>query len=247
MLEVPAPRLSLFGVAIDPKLGDRDPLEELIEAAHAVGIKVFAWFEFGFSCSYQKRDGGHLLIEKPAWAAIDREGQLVSRNGFQWMNAFDPDVQDFLIAMLKEAVERYDLDGVQGDDRLPALPNTGGYDPLTVSLYQADHGGASPPDDPTDAEWTQWRADRLSRFAERTYRELKAPDPQLCVSWSPSVYPWSKQNYRKIGRVGRKRVGATCSAHRSTVATSRATGASYARSPKSSFPRSCCRRSRRAC
>ncbi|QDT68552.1 hypothetical protein MalM25_14750 [Planctomycetes bacterium MalM25] len=184
-----------FGVAIDPRLAGRDPLAELIELAHAADIRVVAWFEFGFSCSYQKPDGGALLERRPGWAALDRDGKLVSRNGFQWMNAFDPEVQDFLLAMLKEVVTRYDVDGVQGDDRLPALPNTGGYDPLTVSLYAKEHQGAAPPDDPTDPEWTQWRADRLSRFVERAYHELKAIDPKLCVSWSPSVYPWSKENY----------------------------------------------------
>lgn len=184
-----------FGVAIDPRLAGRDPLAELIEIAHAEEIRVIAWFEFGFSCSYRQPDGGALLKKRPGWAALNREGQLVSRNGFQWMNAFDPAVQDFLLEMLKEVVRKYDVDGVQGDDRLPALPNSGGYDPLTVSLYAADHQGAAPPDDPRDPEWTQWRADRLSRFVERAYHELKAIDPELCVSWSPSVYPWSKENY----------------------------------------------------
>ncbi|TWT48285.1 glycoside hydrolase family 10 protein [Botrimarina hoheduenensis] len=184
-----------FGVTIDPRLEGRDPLAELIEAAHAEGLRVVAWFEFGFSCSYQKPDGGPLLKKHPEWAALDRQGRLVSRNGFQWMNAFDPAVQEFLLEMLKEAVQNYDLDGVQGDDRLPALPNTAGYDPLTVSLYQAEHGGADPPTNAYDRDWTQWRADRLSRFVERSYSELKQLDPDLCVSWAPSVYPWSLQNY----------------------------------------------------
>ncbi|MEO1497716.1 MAG: family 10 glycosylhydrolase [Planctomycetota bacterium] len=184
-----------FGVAIDPRLEGRDPLRELIDAAHAEGLKVVAWLEFGFSCSYQEPTGGRLIAERPEWAARDRDGELVSRNGFQWMNGFDPAVQDFLMELLLEVVREYDVDGVQGDDRLPALPNTAGYDPLTLELYRAEHDGRSPPADPTDAAWTQWRADRLSRFVERAYGELKALDPELCVSWAPSVYPWSKENY----------------------------------------------------
>ena len=184
-----------FGAGIDPRLEGRDPLKELIDAAHAEGLKVVAWFEFGFSCSYQKPDGGALIAKRPGWAALDREGRLVSRNGFQWMNGFDPEVQDFLIEMLKEVVENYDVDGVQGDDRLPALPNTAGYDPLTVSLYRAEHDGRDPPQDDRNEAWTTWRADRLSLFVERAYHELKAIDPELCVSWAPSVYPWSKENY----------------------------------------------------
>lgn len=184
-----------FGVAIDPRLEGRDPLQELIELAHAEGIEVHAWFEFGFSCSYQLPDGGSLLEKRPEWAARDRDGQLVSKNGFQWMNSFDPQVQDFLLAMLKEVVTNYDVDGVQGDDRLPALPSTGGYDPLTVALYQSEHNGASPPANPRDPAWIQWRADKLSLFVERVYRELKALDPDVCVSWAPSVWPWSRDNY----------------------------------------------------
>lgn len=94
-----------FGVVIDPRLEGRDPLAELIELAHAEGIEVHAWFEFGFSCSYQRPDGGPLIAKRPGWAALDRDGKLVSKNGFQWMNAFDPAVQNFLLAMLKEVIK----------------------------------------------------------------------------------------------------------------------------------------------
>ncbi|MGL4515001.1 MAG: glycoside hydrolase family 10 protein [Lacipirellulaceae bacterium] len=184
-----------FGVLIDPRLAGRDPLKELIDEAHAHGLAVVAWFEFGFSSSYQTPDGGPLLRKRPGWAALGPDGKLVSKNGFQWMNAFDPEVQDFLLAMIKEVVENYDVDGVQGDDRLPAVPSTAGYSPQTVALYKSEHNGEAPPLDPRQREWIVWRADRLSQFVERAYRELKAIDPELCVSWSPSVYPWSVQNY----------------------------------------------------
>lgn len=184
-----------FGVRIDPQLEGRDPLSELIELAHAENIEVHAWFEFGFSSSYQQPDGGHLLKKRPQWAALNARGKLVERNGFQWMNGFDPKVQGFVLAMMKEVVANYDIDGVQGDDRLPAIPNTGGYDPQTVAQYKNEHNGSSPPSDPTDAEWVQWRADKFSLFVERAYRELKALDPDLCVSWAPSVWPWSRDQY----------------------------------------------------
>ncbi|MEN0110392.1 MAG: family 10 glycosylhydrolase [Planctomycetota bacterium] len=184
-----------FGVAIDPQLEGRDPLAELIALAHARGIRVVAWLEFGFSSSYREPDGGPLLRKRPEWAALDRDGRLVSRNGFQWMNAFDPAVQEFLIAMMQEIAANYDVDGVQGDDRLPALPSTGGYDPITVAAYRAEHDGREPPADHEDPAWVQWRADRLSAFVERAYRELKAERPELCVSWAPSVWPWSRDNY----------------------------------------------------
>ena len=184
-----------FGVLIDPAMAGRDPLQELIEEAHAAGIKVFAWFEFGFSSSYEEPDGGQLLRKHPHWAAIGADGQLVAKNGFQWMNAFDPEVQGFILSLLLEVAENYAVDGIQGDDRLPALPSEAGYDSLTVALYRAEHQGAIPPADHLDSAWVDWRAQRLSAFMGRMYQSLKAQKPQLIVSASPSIYPWSKEQY----------------------------------------------------
>ncbi len=185
-----------FGVRIDPELGDRDPLRELIETAQAEDIRVVAWFEYGFASSYgQPEEGGHLLKKRPRWAARDITGNIVSKNNFQWMNAFDPAVQDFMLSLMKEVVENYDIDGVQGDDRLPALPSTAGYDSLSVARYREAHNGADPPEDHFDPEWIDWRAGLLNNFMERMHKELKALDEGLIISSAPSVYPWSKQEY----------------------------------------------------
>lgn len=184
-----------FGERIDPKLEGRDPLQELIELAHAKEIRVIAWFEFGFASSYGEADGGYLLRQKPNWAARDSAGQIVSKNGFQWMNAFDPEVQNFMLSLIKEVVEKYDVDGIQGDDRLPALPSLAGYDSLTVAAYQAEHNGQVPPRNYKDTAWVDWRANRLNDFMGRMSQELRALDADLTLSFSPSIYPWSKFEY----------------------------------------------------
>ncbi|RMH56310.1 MAG: hypothetical protein D6685_13460 [Bacteroidetes bacterium] len=185
---------SLFGLPIDPVHEGRDPLQEIIEEAHRHGLRVMPWFEFGFAASYQA-GGGHLLAARPHWAARDAAGRLLTKNGFEWMNAYHPEVQDFLLALVKEVVQQYDIDGVQGDDRLPAQPVEGGYSAYTDSLYRAEHGGQPPPADPHDPAWKRWRADRLNAFAERLYREVKALDPDVLVTWSPSIYPWAYDEY----------------------------------------------------
>ena len=51
----------LTGVEINPKFTDRDPLQELIETAHESDIAVVAWFEYGFSTSYNDPTGGPIL------------------------------------------------------------------------------------------------------------------------------------------------------------------------------------------
>ena len=185
---------AVTGVRIDPRYAGRDPLAEIVEEAAKHDIAVIPWFEFGFSSSYG-RDGGPILAARPEWAARDRDGGLLTKNGFEWMNGYHPEVQQFVLDLVLEVARGYDVAGVQGDDRLPAQPSEGGYSAFTQQLYASEHGGQAPPRGWLDPGWLRWRADKLNAFAERLYTEVKAVDPALQVSWSPSIYPWGYRNY----------------------------------------------------
>ncbi len=183
-----------FGQKIMTKFVGRDPLQEMIEEAHKENIKVHAWFEYGFAAS-NNENGGLIIATKPNWAAKDIDGNLLKKNGFEWMNAFMPEVQDFMISLVMEVVNKYDVDGVQGDDRMPALPSTGGYDTYTVNLYKSQNNGASPPTDYKNAAWVTWRANLLTDFLGRLYQQVKAKKPKVLVTTAPSVHPWAKDEY----------------------------------------------------
>lgn len=185
---------NMFGEEIDPYFAGRDPLKELIEAAHKKNIKVYAWFEFGFSTSYQLA-GGRLLKMNPDWSAIDNSGKLVQKNGFEWMNGFDPAVQNFALELIKEVVTNYEVDGVQGDDRLPAMPVEAGYEKYTVELYKKEHNGNIPPKDFRDTAWVNWRAGKMNLFMEKIYKTVKSIKKGVQVSMAPSPYPWGKEEY----------------------------------------------------
>lgn len=186
---------AVTGQAIHPDFAGRDPLQELIEEAHAKGIKVFAWFEFGFSATMNDSTGGIILQKNPHWASRDQQGRITEKNGFQWMNPFHPKVQDFVKGLVLEAVRNYDIDGIQGDDRLPALPSNGGYDEFTTQLYQSEHSGQKPPAHYQDYEWVKWRSAKLSLFLAGLVQEVRAAKPELAISMAPSIYPWSEENY----------------------------------------------------
>ena len=183
-----------FGIPIEEKLSGRDPLRELIDAAHADSIKVYAWMEYGFAAE-NSGFGEHILRMRPTWAALGQDGVVVTKNGFKWMNAFDPSVQNFMMSLLKEVVTKYpDLDGIQGDDRLPALPTECGYNPEVQALYKKETN-ADPKDPKTDAAWVDWRAAKLNLFMKHIYTELKAIRPSIKISMAPSVYPFAKTEY----------------------------------------------------
>lgn len=171
----------------------RDPLQEIIEEGRAAGIKVHAWFEYGFASSFSA-NGGPIIAAKPGCAAKDIGGSLVVKNGFDWLNAFHPEVQDYMISLIKEVVINYDIDGVQGDDRLPACPSTSGYDSYTAGLYKAETG-QDPPGNDKEANWVNWRAKKLNAFLKRLRTEVKTIKPSLIFTMSPSPYPFSLNEY----------------------------------------------------
>ena len=181
-----------FGTEIDSRYQGRDPLAELIVEAHRVGLKVIPWFEYGFVSSYNL-NGGHLLAKKPEWAARDCSGNLLKKNNFEWMNSLDPEVQDFLLGLMLEVAQNYPVNGVQGDDRI-ALPVEGGYDEKTVKRYRAECG-REPPSQCRERHWLHWRANIITEFVARLHRELKAINPDLLLSMSPSPYEWGLVEY----------------------------------------------------
>lgn len=170
-----------------------DPLQNVIDHAKPLGLVVIPWFEFGFSSSYQQ-DGGHILAAKPEWAARDKQGNILTKNGFEWMNAIHPEVQDFLLDLVTEVLVNYEVAGIQGDDRLPAMPSEGGYSSYTQELYKLQTG-LMVPDDPKETKFLDWKVDQLSLFAGRLFETVKSYNTDVIVSMAPSVYPWSKEQY----------------------------------------------------
>ena len=119
------------------------------------------------------------------------EGNVIPR---RWMNPFHPQVQKFQLELINDLVSNYEVDGFQFDDHL-GLPVDFGYDPFTINLYRAEHGGRVPPSDPQDAEWVAWRANKISDFLAEVYKLVKARRPNAVVSISPNPYPFAYVNY----------------------------------------------------
>ena len=184
---------NLIGKAQLEKFVGRDPLKECIDEAKLQGMKVHAWFEYGFSSSYSA-NGGPIVAAKPDWAGKDLAGNLLIKNGFDWLNGIHPEVQQFIIDLFKEVVTKYEVDGVQGDDRLPAMPSNGGYDAYTTALYRNETGNTAPLN-PAETNWVNWRVKKLNEFVKRLRNEIKGVKPTVQLSMSPSPYPWSQTEY----------------------------------------------------
>lgn len=185
----------LKGIAYDGPSGD--PIRDMINLAHAKGIKVIFWFEYGFM-----RSGGatppanHPILSKhPTWDGVNSEGKPSNYNGTDYyLNSYDPEVQEFMLQLIEESIDLYpDVDGIQGDDRMPAAPRNSGYNDVTKQAYKIDKG-VEVPSNYQDGAWVRWRLDNLNQFGRDLYKRVKAKRDNLIVCFSPNPYPWCEEN-----------------------------------------------------
>lgn len=172
--------------------GSGDALRDIIQVAHSKGIKVILWFEYGFMHAVGGVDWKDPVLSRhPGWIGIGEDGNPCHYNYTDYyLNGYSAEVQTFMLDLMKEALTLYpEVDGVQGDDRLPAMPRNSGYDEGTKADYLAETGRPAP-SDYNDRNWVRWRLDRLNAFATAMHTELKAVKPSLVVCFAPNKYPW---------------------------------------------------------
>lgn len=185
-----------FGVELDPEPGlqDRDMLAEAIESGHSRGLAVIPWFEFGLMAPAESE----LVQRHPDWVTTRRDGSKVfnvhGEDRSVWLSPAHPGVQEFLVKLVAEVVEKYDIEGIQFDDHL-GMPVEVGYDDYTVRLYQQEHNGRRPPNNPNDAAWMRWRANKLSELMRRIYSAAKQGNANCVLSLSPNPRNFAYQKY----------------------------------------------------
>ena len=175
----------VFGKPIDPAPGlqNRDILKEIIAASHQKGIAVIPWFEFGFMAPADSE----LARLHPEWLARRRDGSTIWKEGTNdrvWLNPFHPEVQQFILDLIVEIVDNYDLDGIQFDDHF-GLPVEFGYELTTVLMYQKAIK-SRPSNDARETFWIRWRADRINDFMARVFHAVKSRKQKCIISVSPN-------------------------------------------------------------
>ena len=191
------------GLDRNPLLGTtRDLIEETSYHAHRNELNYVAWFEYGFATQYVGAAGNPSnpisnYMKNNGWLLQDVNGQYAnSSNGFAWMNPAVPEVRQFLIDIVLESIDNYDLDGVQFDDRL-AWPKEFGWDQTTKNIYLAETGNAlsNTPSSNQLNQFNNWRQDKVQQFASELYSAVKSVRPDMHVSVSPSITPFASTQY----------------------------------------------------
>lgn len=194
-----------------PLLPFDDVLTELIYQSHRQGLRLIPWFEYGLMIPASSA----IAQTHPDWLTKNAAGQTVanphtpeqglppifqnlqlevSGGNLAWLNPMHPEVREFLVDLITEVVKRYPVDGIQLDDHF-GLPVEMGYDAYTRQLYAAEHGGASPPSNPQNAAWMQWRSRYITDLMTRISQSVKAEKPDAIVSLSPNPPDFAYRKY----------------------------------------------------
>lgn len=183
----------ISGQLVDPMFKDRDMLKEAIEMGHNRKLTVIPWFEFGLMAPAESE----LVQRHPDWVTMRRDGNSIFHvhgdDNSVWLNPMHPQVQQFLVDLIVEAIQRYDLDGIQLDDHF-GMPVEVGYDPYTAQLYQLENPGQALPNNPRDPAWMQWRASKLSELMVRIYSAVRTHKPNCIISLAPNPKDFSYAN-----------------------------------------------------
>jgi uncharacterized lipoprotein YddW (UPF0748 family) len=196
----------VIGRAVHPEPGlqGRDVLAETVAQGHARGLRVIPWFESGFMLPLDSE----LVRRHPDWLTERRNGTRIVMEGKHqrfWLNPLHPGVQQLLVDTISETVAKYEIDGIQLDDHF-GLPVELGYDSYTTQLYWKENQGKYPPNNPRDAKWMRWRANKLTDLVTRIFNAVKARKRDLGISIAPNPFPIayrdSLQDWRSWERRG---------------------------------------------
>jgi uncharacterized lipoprotein YddW (UPF0748 family) len=178
-----------------------DPLQTLIDKAHAVGIEVHAWVIATaiwqgttppLAPDHVYNTHGPATTGYDNWVMTRYDG---SRPGDTYLDPGHPDAADYIVSMFTSIVANYDVDGINFDRiRYPdgqlggwPLDSSWGYNAVALDRFHAATGRTDLPE-PDDAQWSQWRRDQITNIVRRVYLEAHAIDPDIVVSADTITY-----------------------------------------------------------
>lgn len=150
-----------------------DPLEFAVAETHKRGMELHAWINPYRAVATASRlptfSGDHVANQHPEW--------LLSNGSTITLNPGLGEVRDYIMSVISDIVQRYDIDGVHFDDYFyPAAPFN------DDAAYSADPRGFPA----TTAGRADWRRDNVNLLIQRVYATVITLKPWMKFGVSPS-------------------------------------------------------------
>ena len=152
-----------------------DPLAFAVDEAHARGLELHAWIN-----PFRAGNTGDSLRLSPTHLFTTRR-DLVRVYGNQlWLDPGEPAVHDHVMRVVRDIVQRYDIDAIHADDYFYPYPQTDAANRTIVFPDSATFARSGSP-----LPLGDWRRQNVDRFVERMYREVHLLEPTMKVGISP--------------------------------------------------------------
>ncbi len=152
-----------------------DPLALAVDLAHARGMELHAWIN-----PFRAGNTRDTLLLAATHQFNTHRDRLRIYGSQVWFDPGENAVQDHVMNVVRDIVQRYDVDAIHADDYFyPYVENdaTGKAIPFPDSATYVRSGSTLSRDD--------WRRSNVDRFIERMSREVHALKPALKVGISP--------------------------------------------------------------
>lgn len=159
-----------------------DPLAAVISAAHAQGIEVHAWIVPYRCSSVWPPSNNAYLGARPQWLMVPQAnigGGPATIGGYYTFDPGSPEVQEYLVGIVRELCANYEIDGInldyiryiQTDAGYPADAN---YPMSTLARFRAWTGYVGTPPPTGNTAWNDFRRQTIDEFVRRLRGEIPA-------------------------------------------------------------------------
>jgi len=179
--------------------GDTDPLLHLIDQAHACGLEVHGRL-IPYTVSTAWPPAGNALLEShPEWLCVpmsSMDAGPAAIGGFYFLDPGSPEVQEYIISIVRELVLNYEIDGIHWDFIRHLGQNSGypadvAYGDSGLARFRAITGRSDTPDIGDDA-WSDFRRREIDELVRRSRAEIAAikSNPVQPISLTAAVAGW---------------------------------------------------------
>ena len=158
--------------------GYSDPLADIIAKAHDTSggkqyIEVHAWivpYRVWSSNMVGSPPADHVISEHPEWRGQTNDGSISD----YYLDPGHPGVEDYLVDVVKEIVENYDIDGIHWD-YFRYMGTEWGYNPVAIARFNALYGKTGEPST-SDPDFNDFRRDQIRQLGRKAYSAIKSID-----------------------------------------------------------------------
>jgi uncharacterized lipoprotein YddW (UPF0748 family) len=167
-----------------------DPLQYALEKAHEAGLELHAWVNvynmWRGETPPPSTEPEQMYNAHPDWIVVNSLGQPMQLNSsYVYASPGIPDVQDYLLTVFMDIVDRYDIDGLHLD--YCRYPNQNySWDEISRYRWQDPVEG-----NPQNLDWDEWRREQVNTLVRRLYQRINESKPWVRLSAAPlGRYNW---------------------------------------------------------